>query len=105
MGAYGMLPGRMGSFSPTEADVEFATVRSRDVSSVAMRILFGFNSPIFVLSRENHDQILALSYLGPLRSPPERHYIVSGRPRDGRDERRKNAAFALSPSPRGTSEN
>jgi hypothetical protein len=80
--AYGMLPGRMGSFSSAEADAELATARARDVSSTAMRILFGFNSPIFALSREFYDQILALSYLGPLRSPPERHYIVSGADRE-----------------------
>ena len=80
--AYGMLPGRMGSFSPGEADAELATARSRDVSPAVMRCLFGFNSPVFALSREFYDQILALSYLGPLRSPPERHYIISGADRE-----------------------
>jgi predicted ATPase len=80
--AYGMLPGRMGSFSSNEDDPELGTAPSRESPSAATRFMFGFSSPIFTLSREFYDHILALSYLGPLRSPPERHYIVSGADRE-----------------------
>src|SRR5207248_879407 len=95
--AYGMLPGRFGSFGESQDGTSAVQPpeSSRDLMP-SMRLLFGANSPIFALSREFYDQILALSYLGPLRSPPERHYIVSGADRESvgmRGERMPHLLF------------
>jgi hypothetical protein len=75
-----MLPGQIAEYLD-EGSVQ--NIGSHEhILSEAAHLLCRSHSPILTLSREFYDLILSLSYLGPLRSPPERHYIVSGGDRD-----------------------
>jgi hypothetical protein len=80
--SYSMLPGQVIEYLDVEAVQNIRQQSSSNASLEAMHLLFRSHSPILSISREFYDLILSLSYLGPLRSPPERHYINSGSDRD-----------------------
>jgi hypothetical protein len=61
---------------PFRADIsDYAT------SKIADDLKFSISSPsspLEVMRRDFAEELLGISYLGPLRSPPARHYIISG---------------------------
>lgn len=70
----GLLPSRIAFNSEVDSFTTFFDTIGPEIS----RHLFGPNSPLEVLRKEFHNKIQSISYLGPLRSHPARHYIISG---------------------------
>jgi predicted ATPase len=77
-----MLPGQIAEYLGIDGSSDADSHISSSILSDKMRLISRTHSPILPLSREFYDLILSVSYLGPLRSPPERHYIISGGDRD-----------------------
>jgi hypothetical protein len=64
-------------FLPSRPDPALLTPRDNG-SFETLRQVFGPFNPLEAIKREFIDEMVGVSYLGPLRSPPARHYIISG---------------------------
>ena len=70
----GLLPSRISLNAEVDVFAKVFDVIGPDLG----RHLFGANSPLEILRKEFYSKIQSISYLGPLRSHPARHYIISG---------------------------
>jgi hypothetical protein len=64
-------------FLPSRPDLSVLGPRDNGLDE-RLRRLFGPYNPLEAIKREFVDEMVGVSYLGPLRSPPARHYIISG---------------------------
>ena len=66
--SFGLLPSRP----------DFSAGVLEKLTELGLRILASSVSPLEVIRREFSEEMQGVSYLGPLRSHPTRHYIISG---------------------------
>ncbi|MGK7864556.1 AAA family ATPase [Falsiroseomonas sp. E2-1-a4] len=66
--SYGFLPFR----------IDFSQIDAAALPSAIRYMISSPYSPLEILRRDFVDEMSNISYLGPLRSPPARHYIISG---------------------------
>jgi hypothetical protein len=64
----GLLPSR----------IDFNDRNIERLSNLGLRFLASQMNPLEVIRREFYEELQSVSYLGPLRSHPTRHYIISG---------------------------
>jgi hypothetical protein len=73
----GLLPSK-----PSLASAEAFEAMERATMRSLPRSLIGPDAPLDVIRREFYAELQSISYLGPLRSHPARHYIASGADRE-----------------------